>query len=145
MLDYLKVFIMSGVPVIEGRGAITYAFLSGLNINLSFFIALIGNLIIIPITFWLLRETNFSNIVYSVFGKKFERKITKHSKKFQKYEELALLIFVSIPAPATGAFTAIALADLLKLKRRKSMFVIGLGVLFSCSITYLTLLGIKLL
>jgi len=58
---------------------------------------------------------------------------------------LALLIFVSIPAPVTGAFTAIALADLLKLKRRKSMFVIGLGVFFSCSITYLTLLGIKLL
>jgi|TARA_B100000925_G_C21863885_1_gene411183 uncharacterized membrane protein len=145
MIDYLKIFILSGVPVIEGRGALSIAYLSGLNLNSALLIAILGNIIIIPITFWLLKISNFSNIVYRLFGKRFEKKITKHNKIIDKYEELALLIFVSIPAPVTGAFTAIAISDLLKMKQRKSSFIIGLGVIISCLITYLTLLGIKII
>ena len=145
MIDYIKIFILSGVPIIEGRGALSIAYLSGLNLNLALFIAILGNIIIIPITFWLLKLSNFSDLVYKLFGKRFEKKITRHSKIIDKYEELALLIFVSIPAPVTGAFTAIAISDLLKMKQRKSSFIIGLGVIISSLITYLTLLGIKII
>ncbi len=140
--EYIIAAFLSMTPVIEGRGAIAFAAASGLNLWLAFPLVLAGNLIIIPITFWLLEWAHFSQAVYFFFGKKFEKKITKYSKKLQRWEELALLIFVAIPAPVTGAFTAIAIANILGLKRRKSMIVIGLGVIISSVIALLLSLGI---
>ena len=133
---------MSGVPFIEGRGAVAYAVLTGLNLWWAFPLAILGNLIIIPITFWLLDLAHFSSAVYAIFGKRFERKIKKYSRQFERFEEVALLLFVAVPLPVTGAFTAMAIADILNLKRRKSKFVIGLGVIISTTIALLLSLGI---
>ncbi len=140
--EYLMTLILSATPVIEGRGAIAFAAASGLNMWIAFTLAILGNLIIIPITFWLLELAHFRNVVYSMFGKRFERKIGKYSNKFESFGELALLIFVAIPIPVTGAFTAIAIAKILGLKRKISMLVIGLGVIISSTIALLLSLGI---
>ena len=70
MIDYLKIFILSGVPVIEGRGALSIAYLSGLNLNSALLIAILGNIIIIPITFWLLKISNFFKYHISIIWKK---------------------------------------------------------------------------
>jgi uncharacterized membrane protein len=42
----------------------------------------------------------------------------------------------------TGAYTAMAIAQILNLKKRKSMVVIGLGVIISTTIALLLSLGI---
>lgn len=140
--SYILAFILSGIPFIEGRGSVAFSAVTGLNLWVAFPLAILGNLIVIPITFWLLKKAHFSDAVYSVFGKRFERKIKKYSHRFEALEEVALLIFVAIPLPVTGAFTAIAIADLLGLKRRKSSFVIGLGVISSTTIALLLSLGV---
>jgi uncharacterized membrane protein len=142
MIEYLIAFIMSGTPVIEGRGAIAYAAASGLNLWYVFPLAIFGNLIIIPITFWLLDLAHFSDWVYRLFGKRFEKKIKKYTKQFENWEELALLLFVAVPLPVTGAFTAIAISRILNLKKRKSTVVIGAGVIISTTIALLLSLGI---
>ena len=133
---------MGGTPLIEGRLAVVYAVASGLNLWYAFPLAILGNLIIIPITFWLLNWAHFSDIVYKLFGKKFEKRIKKYSREFEIWEEIALLLFVAIPLPVTGAFTAIAISRILNLKVRKSGFVIGLGVISACTIALLLSLGI---
>ena len=142
MIEYLITFLMSGTPVIEGRGAIVYATALGLNLWYVFPLVILGNLIIIPITFWLLDLANFSSLVYGLFGKRFERKIKKYTKQFENWEELALLLFVAVPLPVTGAFTAIAISRILNLKKRKSAIVIGVGVIISTTIALLLSLGI---
>ena len=142
MIGYLISFIMSGIPVIEGRGAIAYAAASGLNLWYVFPLAILGNFIIIPITFWLLDLAHFSEWVYRLFGKRFEKKIKKYTSEFEKWEELALLLFVAVPLPVTGAFTAIAISRILNLKKRKSTVVIGLGVIISTTIALLLSLGL---
>ena len=142
MIEYFLTLLMSGAPFIEGRGAVAYAAAAGLNLWYAFPIAILGNLIIIPITFWLLDLAHFSEWVYRLFGKRFERKIKKYTSQFETWEELALLLFVAIPLPVTGAFTAMAISRILNLKKRKSKFVIGLGVIISTTIALLLSLGI---
>ena len=82
MIEYLIAFIMSGTPFIEGRGAVAYGAATGLSLWYIFPIAIVGNLIIIPITFWLLDLAHFSDWVYRLFGNRFERKIKKHTEQF---------------------------------------------------------------
>ena len=133
---------MSGTPFIEGRGAVAYGAATGLSLWYIFPLAILGNLIIIPITFWLLDLAHFSDWVYRLFGGRFEKKIKKHTQQFERWEELALLLFVAVPLPVTGAFTAMAISRILNLKKRKSKFVIGLGVIISTTIALLLSLGI---
>jgi len=140
--EYLLIALLSMTPFIEGRGAIAFAAVSNINLWVAFPLAVLGNLIVIPITFRLLKLAHFSKSVYYVFGKRFENKIQKYSHRFETWEEFALLIFVAVPIPVTGAFTAIAIADILGLKQRKSSLVIGLGVLSSSVIALLLSLGI---
>ncbi len=146
MLEYLYAFIAGGTPLIEGRLAIVGAAAAGLNLWYAMPLALLGNLIIIPITFKLFRLTHFSEFSHKFFGKKVQKKLDYYRKEFERWEELALLIFTAIPVPVSGAYTAILASQIMGLKRRKSMFIIGLGVVFANILALLLSLGlIKLL
>ena len=56
MLHYLIVFVISMVPLIELRGAVPYAVAQGLNIPLSYIIAVVGNMLPVPIIFFFARR-----------------------------------------------------------------------------------------
>ena len=56
MLNYLIVFFVSMVPLIELRGAIPYAIGMGLPIVPSYIIAIIGNMIPVPIIYLFARK-----------------------------------------------------------------------------------------
>jgi uncharacterized membrane protein len=146
MLEYVSTFIAGGTPLIEGRLAILGAAASGLNLWYAFPLALLGNLIIIPITFKLLKLARFSDTIHKFFGKRIQKKINDYRREFEEWEELALLIFTAIPLPFSGAYSAILASRILNLKRRKSAFVIGLGVIIANVLGLLLSLGlIKLL
>ncbi len=131
MLEYLSTFIAGGTPLIEGRLAIVGAAAAGLNLWYAMPLALLGNLIIIPITFKLFRFAHFSDFSRKLFGKKVQKKLDYYRNEFERWEELALLIFTAIPVPVSGAYTAILASQIMGLKRRKSMFIIGLGVVIA--------------
>ena len=142
MLEYLYTFIAGGTPLIEGRIAILGAAAAGLNIWYAAPLALLGNLIIIPITFKLLKIAHFSDSVHKFFGKKVQKKIDDYRKEFEIWEEFALLIFTAIPFPFSGAYTAILASRILNLKRRKSAVIIGLGVIIANLIAFILSLGL---
>ena len=52
MNKYFIVFLISMVPLIELRGAIPYAVGFGLNMPLSYLVAIVGNMIPVPFIFF---------------------------------------------------------------------------------------------
>jgi uncharacterized membrane protein len=111
----------------------------------AFGLGIIGN--IIPVPFLLLFFEGVSKLVQKIpIGKRFIKWLLKrtarHSASIMKYEFAGLAVFVAIPLPLTGAWTASLLAYILDLKFWPSFFSICMGVIGAAVIvTILTLLG----
>lgn len=140
----LITFFMAAVPLIEQRGAIPYGILSGQPAWLVFVVALMGSLLPVPFILllfnkiyqWLLKWNFFDRLV-----KHIDKKIAKNQAAFEKYEELALILFIAIPLPTTGLWTGSAIAAFLKLDFKKSMACAAIGgALSAIVITLLCLL-----
>ncbi|MDZ4230285.1 MAG: small multi-drug export protein, partial [Dehalococcoidales bacterium] len=70
------------------------------------------------------------------------RHAERHTETIEKYERIGLMIFVAIPLPWTGAWTASMLASLLGITFRRAFFSVAAGVIISGAIvTTLVLLG----
>jgi len=62
-----------------------------------------------------------------------------------KWGKLALVIFVAIPLPLTGAWTGSLAAFLFGFKKKEAFWLIVLGVLIAgIIVSFLTILGVKL-
>lgn len=130
-------FLMAAVPLIEQRGAIPYGIFSGQSAWLVFLVALAGSILPVPFILlmfnkiyqWLLKWKFFGRIV-----KHIDKKIAKNQATFEKYEELALIIFIAIPLPTTGLWTGSAIASFLKLDFKKSLFCAVIGGTLSAGI-----------
>lgn len=128
---------MSAVPLIEQRGAIPYGIFSGQPVWLVFLVSLAGSILPVPFILllfnqiyqWLLKWQFFDRVV-----KHIDKKIAKNQATFEKYEELALIIFIAIPLPTTGLWTGSAIASFLKLDFKKSLFCAVLGGIISATI-----------
>ena len=128
---------MSAVPLIEQRGAIPYGIFSGQPAWLVFLVSLVGSILPVPFILllfnqiyqWLLKWQFFDRVV-----KHIDKKIAKNQATFEKYEELALIIFIAIPLPTTGLWTGSAIASFLKLDFKKSLFCAVLGGIVSATI-----------
>ena len=137
-MQYLVVFFMSMVPLIEQRGAIPVGiFAYDLNYFLVFIISLAGSFVPAPFIYLF-----FNRILDLMKGVKFfdkftkcvYNKIQKNSKKIEKYEEIGLIAFVGIPLPTTGLWTGSAAAAFLGLDFKKSMICVFAGGLISATI-----------
>ena len=142
MLEYLIVFILGGFPIAEIRGAIVYGLAMNLNIYYVFALGAIGNIIAIPIIFFVLEKMKLIGLAKRLFGKKTYAQIDKHKDAIDKWGEFALLLFVAIPLPFTGGWTGAFAATLLKMDKKKSFLVITLGILIAGLITMAVAQGI---
>lgn len=130
--NYLYVFLISMLPIIELRGAIPVATALGLDPVVSYIIAIIGN--ILPVPFILLFITPFCNMLkktslFRWFPEWLEKKVEKNEAKVTKYKNLGLFIFVAIPLPGTGAWTGALVASFIGYRFRDAFFAISGGVL----------------
>ena len=137
---YIFVFLISMVPLIELRGAIPYAIGFKLPLFESYLIAIIGNMIPVPFIFFFARKvlawgvkidvpliTPFCNFCLSK-GEKAKEKLLSTSKNGIY---VALLLFVGIPLPGTGAWTGTLAASILDLDFKKSCVFVCLGVILA--------------
>jgi uncharacterized membrane protein len=128
----LSIFILSMMPISELRGAIPLGIGMGMPAWKVYTIAVIGNILPVPILLKIFRPV-ISYIARTRYLRKFSgyvvRKIDKGSEKIVKYELLGLLILVAIPLPTTGAWTGCGVASFLKLDYMKSFIYISLGVM----------------
>ena len=126
------------VPLIELRGAIPYSQLFGLPLLPSYIIAVIGNMLPVPIIFVFARKVLEWGSDKPVIGKFFSFCLEKGHKGGQKLKEkagkglpIALLLFVGIPLPGTGAWTGTLAASLLDMDFKSSVIAVMLGVLLA--------------
>jgi len=137
------IFFISMVPLIELRGAIPYAvgFIENgyaLNLVLCYVIAVVGNMIPVPIIFFFARKVLEWGADKPVIGKFFTFCLEKGHKGGVKLQEkagrglfLALLLFVGIPLPGTGAWTGTLAASLLDMDFKSSVIAVFLGVILA--------------
>lgn len=139
VVKYLIVFFVSMVPIVELRGAIPIAESLNLNIFLYYPIAIIGNMLPVPIIYWFARKVLEWGKDKKIIGKFFTWCLTKGEKGGEKLKASAgnngifwaLLIFVGIPLPGTGAWTGTLAASFLKLDFKTSITAISLGVILA--------------
>ena len=138
MKKYLIVFLISMVPLIELRGAIPYAVLYKLNMPTSYIVAIIGNMLPVPIIFFFARKVLLWGKDKRVIGKFFTFSLTKGENGCEKLIAkagkglyIALFLFVGIPLPGTGAWTGTLAASILNLDFKKSVTAAMAGVVFA--------------
>lgn len=139
IVKYFLVFFISMVPIVELRGAIPIAEGLGLNILLYYPIAILGNMLPVPIIYLFARKVLDWGKDKKIIGSFFTWCIEKGEKGGKKIKETAgnrgvfwaLLIFVGIPLPGTGAWTGTLAASFLKLDFKTSIFAVSLGVILA--------------
>jgi|SRR3989338_615924 len=147
MLDILKVALLSILPILELRGGIPLGLALGLDSTTVFITAVISNLLAIPLVFFFLDNIHSHLLKYEKYKKFFEDYINKKREKIErkigtKAEFIALLIFIAIPIPGTGAWTGSILAWFFNVKRSKAYLAAFLGVLIAGVLVMLASLGL---
>ena len=138
IIHYLIIFFISMVPLIELRGAIPYAVGFGLPLVPSYIICILGNMLPVPIIFLFARKVLEWGADKPVIGKFFTFCLEKGHKGGVKLQEktgkglfVALLLFVGIPVPGTGAWTGTLAASLLDMDFKSSVIAVLLGVVLA--------------
>ena len=143
MKNYLYVFLIAMVPLIELRGAIPVAY--GIKAAMSnpeefsllwaYIVIAIGNMLPVPFIFFFARRVLEWGKDKKVIGKFFTWCLEKGEKGGRKLEAkagaglyVALLLFVGIPLPGTGAWTGTLAASFLDMDFKKSMLAVIGGV-----------------
>ena len=144
---FIMTFLISMIPVVELRGGLPYGILQGLPLPAAACAAILGNML--PVPFILL----FIEHVFAFLKKNFPKmnsfigRLEKRAEEKQivvdKYGALGLVLLVAIPLPGTGAWTGSLVAALMRMKRKKAVPLIFLGVVIAAILmTVITKLGI---
>lgn len=146
---YLIVFFVSMVPLIELRGAIPYAIGYDLPVLPSYIIAIIGNMLPVPIIYLFARRVLEFGQDKKYIGKFFTWCLKKGEAGGKKLQESAvkglywaLFIFVGIPLPGTGAWTGTLAASILDMDFKKSIIAVMGGVILAGIIMGIISLGV---
>ncbi len=138
MLEYLIVFLISMVPLVELRGAVPWALTHNMQVLPSYIVAIIGNMLPVPIIFFFARKVLEWGKDKRYIGKFFTFCLEKgHSageklmKKAGRGLYFALFLFVGIPLPGTGAWTGVLAASILDMDFKKSTAAVIGGVILA--------------
>lgn len=135
---YLITFFISMVPLVELRGGVPFG--TGMDIpwHWCLIVCMIGNMIPVPFIYLFARKLLIWGSKKKVVGKfcsfclrKGENGGKKLQEKAGKGIYIALLLFVGIPLPGTGAWTGTLAASILDLDFKKSTLAVVLGVLLA--------------
>ena len=135
---YIMIFFVSMVPIVELRGAIPISQGFGLPLLQSYIICVIGNMLPVPVIFFFARKVLIWGKDKKFIGgfctwclDKGERGGEKLKEKAGKGLYVALLLFVGIPLPGTGAWTGTLAASFLDMDFKKSVIACMGGVLLA--------------
>lgn len=140
---YILVFLISMVPLVELRGAIPVGiselFGEALPIIPLYIVCILGNMLPVPIIYLFARKVLIWGKDKKIIGKFFSWCLEKGEKGGKKLQEkagkkglfLALLLFVGIPIPGTGAWTGTLAASILDIDFKTSIIAVMLGVILA--------------
>lgn len=136
---YLLCFLISMVPFIELRGGVPIAVGMGLNYFTALAICVIGNMLPVPIIYLFARKVLIWGCDKKYIGKFFTfcyekgehggRKLTKKAGRGGLF--IALMLFVGVPLPGTGAWTGTLAASFLDMGFKSTVGAVSLGVVMA--------------
>ena len=139
LLKYLIVFFISMIPILELRFAVPFAVSMDLPYLPSLIVCVIGNMLPVPVIYlfarkfllWGAKQKHIGNFCNKFLekGEKAGRKIVATTGKGGTF--VALMLFVGIPVPGTGAWTGTLAASLLDLGPKTTAFAVSLGVILA--------------
>ena len=139
--NYLLIFFISMVPIIELRGAIPIGLGMGLPVLPTYLLCVLGNMIPVPFIYLFARKFLIWGYHKPLIGPFCRFCIVKGEKGGRALEAkagrglvVALLLFVGIPLPGTGAWTGTLGASFLDLGMKKTALSVTLGVLIAAII-----------
>ena len=133
-LRYLEIMLLAMLPLIELRGAIPIGIAMDLNPIAVYVASVIGSTIVsIPLILTFRHILNFfRNIdIFLPLVKKVDSKIETGMKRLKSISILGIILFVGIPLPTTGTWTAAAIASILKIRIKTSLLGVLIGNMMS--------------
>ena len=136
---YLLVFLVSMVPLIELRGAVPMAVTMDLDYWTAMLVCIIGNMLPVPIIYFFARKVLIWGADKKYIGKFFRYCLEKGEQGGQKLVAktgrgglfVALMLFVGIPIPGTGAWTGTLAASFLNMGIKSTAGAVSLGVVMA--------------
>ncbi|MBR6872491.1 MAG: small multi-drug export protein [Ruminococcus sp.] len=150
MLNYVLTFLISMVPLVELRGGVPFGIIRGIPWQQALPLCMVANMIPVPFIFFFARKVlvwgsdkKYTRRFFTFCLEKGEHGGQKLKAKAGRGIYVALLLFVGIPLPGTGAWTGTLAASMLDLDFKKSTLAVVLGVLLAGVImTVLSLTGV---
>lgn len=147
---YLMVFFVSMVPLVELRLAVPMAIGMGLPSLPAILVCALGNMLPVPIIYLFARKVLLWGAHKPYIGKFFRfclekgerggRKLTKTAGRGGLF--VALMLFVGIPVPGTGAWTGTLAASFLDMGLKSATLAVSLGVAIAGIIMAVTSSGL---
>lgn len=149
MKAYIFTLLFAMIPIFELRGAIPAAVLGyGMHPAVAYIIAVIGNMIPVPFIYLFARKILEWGKDKKYIGKFFTFCLVKGEKGGEKLKAksgkglfIALMLFVGIPLPVTGAWTGTLAASILDMGFKKTMLAVFCGVLIAGVVILLVIVG----
>ena len=147
--NYLILFLVSMIPMIELRGAVILA--AGMDIPAvpALLVCMLGNMIPVPFIYFFARKVLLWGADKKYIGKFFRFCLEKGERGGQNLVAktgrgglfVALMLFVGIPLPGTGAWTGTLAASFLNMGIKSTTVAVSLGVAIASAIMYLISAG----
>ena len=139
MIKYLAVFLLSMGPILELRFAVPFAVGMGLPYLPALVTCVIGNMVPVPFIYLFARKFLVWGAKQKYIGKFCSFVLEKGEKAGKKIVAatgrggtfLALMLFVGIPVPGTGAWTGTLAATMLDLGPKTTAAAVSLGVIMA--------------
>ena len=136
---YLIIFFVSMVPLIELRGAIPMAVTMELDYLSSVAVCCLGNMLPVPIIYFFARKVLLWGADKPYIGRFFRFCLDKGQRGGEKLRAtagrgglfVALMLFVGIPLPGTGAWTGTLAASFLNMGIKSTAASVSLGVVLA--------------
>ena len=136
---YILAFLISMVPLIELRGGVPVAMTMGMSGPEAIAVCALGNMLPVPFIYLFARKVLLWCSTKPLIGPVFSKILDKGEKAGQKLVAtasrkglfVALLLFVGIPLPGTGAWTGTLAASLLNMGWKSTTGAVSLGVLLA--------------
>ena len=137
--DYLIIFLVSMVPVVELRGAMPLAVGMGLPYIPALMVCVLGNMLPVPFIYFFARKLLAWGSQKRYVGKICRFFLTKGERAGQKLVGkagrgglfVALMLVVGIPLPGTGAWTGVLAASFLNMGIKSTALSVSLGVVIA--------------
>ena len=147
---YLLVFLISMVPLIELRGGVPVAMGMDMHWLEAIVVCGIGNMLPVPVIYLFARKVLLWGMDKPVIGPFFRYCVEKGEKGGKKLRNaagrkglfVALMLFVGIPIPGTGAWTGTLAASFLDMGFKTTTAAVSLGVVMAGIIMAVTSSGV---